>query len=263
MTIIRGEQMAAFERAGHQPPVLMHAVDHVAEAIEKIRQSTFGQGEEGRRVLANLPTIAFAPMKAPARTAWAPGTLTISERLKENVDAIASEIVHGALLAGRAGPSGDARRGRLRQLEFYEEQRALGFRDPELEQRRRDRETGGSGADDPGATDAPNGHVGVPEPILLLRLAARAIAEYHRRTGTLPREWPALDVTFANGPYRISDAQVRPGPGTGTSWRPEKCDYSYRLLVESDRVRVQALDGANVVAYHIEPGMEDPRPGPG
>ncbi len=279
MPVIRREQMARFEQATGGATTQARPVDRIQEAIEKIRKSAFAQTDEGKKVLAKTGQIKFARMNRSTRGSWNRGTTIINDEYKDDPEAIASEIVYAAthavhedeFPASRTTPTlEEEMRSTQNQLAFYEEQRKSGFRDPELEDRRidrakvaeRDRATTRSPGT-PRTSDAGpmKTHVGVAEPILLLRLAARAMEQYRARTGACTREWQALDMTFANGPYRVSDPDVRPEPGTVDTWHPKNCEYSYRIAAaDKDQFRLQAVNQAGVVVYEMERGMDDPRP---
>jgi hypothetical protein len=103
-------------------------------------------------------------------------------------------------------------------------------------------------------------HYGLPEPILFLELAGEAMDEYHQNTREYPQEWYLLDFTFANGPYRIDDPNVKPTKMLGNRWRPRDCEYIYEISSASqDSFLIQAINQDGLIEYEIEQGMETPR----
>ena len=90
-------------------------------------------------------------------------------------------------------------------------------------------------------------HVSTPEPIVFLRLAAMAMHEYKEAQGHYPKDWIELGMTFANGPYHLTDPDVLPGEESRLVWRPRNAEYSYRIhsAGNADDFLLEALrDGA-------------------
>jgi hypothetical protein len=86
------------------------------------------------------------------------------------------------------------------------------------------------------------------------------MAAFHKRHGAYPTQWHLLDMTFANGPYRVSDPGVRPSPEAANRWRPKGSQYVYTILEagkESYVLQAENLEGQ--AEYEIRPGMEQPR----
>jgi len=99
-----------------------------------------------------------------------------------------------------------------------------------------------------------------PEPVLFLELAAEAMKDYHAKHGQYPAEWHLLDFTFANGPYRVDDPDVRPTKKMGNRWKPKDCKFTYEIAeADKERYQINALNSEGEAAYLIEPGMTTPR----
>ena len=103
-------------------------------------------------------------------------------------------------------------------------------------------------------------HTSTPEPIVFLKLAARAMADFERSHGRYPNAWPELDITFVNGPYRMTDPDIRPPASAIHAWRPKNANYVYRLSTPADGhdFRIDAIDGDNRTVYSIAPGQSAP-----
>ena len=101
--------------------------------------------------------------------------------------------------------------------------------------------------------------VGRPEPVLFLLEAADAMVDYHEKHGTYPREWYLLDMTFANGPFLVTDPDIRAKKEDGSTWRPRDCEYRYQIARADDKeFLVQALSQQGVAEYEMRRGMEVP-----
>jgi len=129
----------------------------VDKAIEKIEKSEFGKTEEGKKVVKKLKQlkkdgkIEYGKMKDSTRGEWDGSKVIVNDKYKNDVDATASELVHEAThgLNEDEFPASKTKitideemRTNKNQLDLYEEQRKDGFRDPELERRRRARKNG-------------------------------------------------------------------------------------------------------------------------
>lgn len=102
-------------------------------------------------------------------------------------------------------------------------------------------------------------HVGSPEAPLFLKTAIDVVDEFIEGTGRCPTAWSELDITYANGPYRIDDDDVRPTPSVGTRWRPRNSNYDYVLEVSGSSCRIVAVNSSGVAEFLVEPGMAEPR----
>ena len=102
-------------------------------------------------------------------------------------------------------------------------------------------------------------HVSTPEAPLFLRKAERLISEYVLGKGKCPDAWSDLDITFVNGPYRLTDEGIRPTQDTGSRWQPKKSNYTYVLSHSGDRTscKVLAINDAGEAEYMIGLGMKD------
>lgn len=99
-----------------------------------------------------------------------------------------------------------------------------------------------------------------PEPVLFLLLAEHAMRAHRERCGQYAGEWHQLGMTFANGPYHVTDAGIRPTRDHGNRWRPKDCEFTYviRRADQSDYL-VEAVNDAGVVEYEMTPGLAEPR----
>jgi uncharacterized Zn-binding protein involved in type VI secretion len=128
----------------------------IADAIAKIEASDFAKTDAGKKVVAKIKQlnkdgkISFAPM-AGSRGTWGGGKISVADGYSGDVDSTASELVHEATHAVYEDdfPASKTKltideemTTNVNQLDFYEEQRRGGFRDPELEDRRTDRNNG-------------------------------------------------------------------------------------------------------------------------
>ncbi len=94
-------------------------------------------------------------------------------------------------------------------------------------------------------------HRSTPEPIVFLRLAAVAMSEYKESNGCYPKGWIELGMTFANGPYHLSDPDVRPTEESRLVWRPRKAEYRYKIesAGDAERFLLSALKDDGTVEY--------------
>lgn len=126
-------------------------------AIEIIRDSAFAKTIEGKNVLKKINDlkkagkIKFKKLGAGTRGQWSGSEIIINSIYKKNRNAIASELVHEATHALNEDdfPASKTKmtideemRTNTNQLDLYEQQRKTGYRDPELERRRKARKNG-------------------------------------------------------------------------------------------------------------------------
>jgi len=131
--------------------------EHKAAAIKKIKDSDFGKTEEGKKVIKKIDDldkdgkIVSKSMAGHVRGAWSDGQIQVAEAYSNDPDAVASELVHEATHAVNEDDFPESKkkltideemRTNTNQLDFYEEQRKTGYRDPQLEKRRDDRADG-------------------------------------------------------------------------------------------------------------------------
>jgi hypothetical protein len=122
----------------------------IAKAIAKIENSTFGKTDEGKKVVAKLKElqkagkIKFKKLPDTTRGDWGSGEIGVNDKYAADVDATASELVHEATHAVNEDdfPASKTKltideemRTNTNQLEFYKEQKADGYNDPELDRR--------------------------------------------------------------------------------------------------------------------------------
>ena len=103
-------------------------------------------------------------------------------------------------------------------------------------------------------------HISAPEAETFLLLASDEVATFRRRHGRCPVRWSEVDITYANGPYRMTDADIRPRPEDGRHWRPRDTNYEY-VLDESagaNVCRILAVDRAGKVELYIDAGTDQP-----
>ena len=107
-------------------------------------------------------------------------------------------------------------------------------------------------------------HISTPEPIVFLKLAARAMADFFRTHGRYPDAWPELDIAFVNGPYRMTDPDIHPPHNALHAWRPKYSDYVYRLSTRPDGsdFRIDAIDAGSRIVYSITSGQSVPTAAP-
>jgi hypothetical protein len=141
-----------------EPAVLIG--DAVSTAIDMIKASDFGKTPEGQKVIAKLDAlnaagkIQFLPVLSNPnyRGEWDDAVgITVHANYGSDPNVVASELVHEATHAVHEDefPLSKLKltideevRTNINQLDFYEEQRQSGFRDPDLEIRRADRAAG-------------------------------------------------------------------------------------------------------------------------
>lgn len=129
----------------------------IADAIAKIKESDFGKTEEGKKVVKKIEElekagkIVFEKFEKPGtRGAWGGGKVKVAARYADDVDSIASELVHEATHAVYEDENPESNDNSLKeemrtntnQLNLYEEQRLDGFEDEGLEKRRNARRAG-------------------------------------------------------------------------------------------------------------------------
>ncbi len=127
------------------------------KAIENIKNSKFGKTPEGQKVIKKIEAleadgkIVSEDLGESTRGEWSDGKIKVGKAYEDDPDAVASELVHEATHAVNEDdfPASKTKltideemRTNENQLDYYEEQRAGGFRDPELEDRRNDRAAG-------------------------------------------------------------------------------------------------------------------------
>ena len=156
---------AVIEAVGPPDKIVMGAPtvligDAVSTAIDMIKASGFGKTPEGEKVIAKLEAldaagkIQFLPVLSnPSyRGEWdGAAGITVHSDYSSDPNVVASELVHEATHAVYEDefPASKSKltideevRTNINQLDFYEEQRSGGFRDPDLETRREDRAAG-------------------------------------------------------------------------------------------------------------------------
>ncbi len=104
-------------------------------------------------------------------------------------------------------------------------------------------------------------HVDVqrPEPVLFLLEAADAMKDYHAKHGSYASEWYQLDISFANGPYRVNDSGTRPKRADKAGWRPKNCDYTYWIVSsDANSYLLEARNKDKIAEYQMRPDMEKP-----
>ena len=103
-------------------------------------------------------------------------------------------------------------------------------------------------------------HVSSPEAIVFLKQAAKHLNEHHRKHGSFPQSWGELDMTYVNGPYHLSDPDIRPPADGGNTWRPKNSNYHYRLFTSRSPsgYHVDAVGPAGNIEYYIESGQQTP-----
>ena len=129
---------------------------NVQAAIAAIKASDFGKTPEGQKVVAKIEALDKAGKikfgSGPGtRGEWTGSEIKIGDDYKNDPEAIGSELVHEAthavnedeLPASKKKATIDEEvRTNSNQLDYYEEQRKRGYRDPDLEERRNDRANG-------------------------------------------------------------------------------------------------------------------------
>ncbi|HET6518801.1 MAG TPA: hypothetical protein VFG47_03160 [Geminicoccaceae bacterium] len=127
------------------------------QAIFVIKTSAFGKTPEGQKVVAKIEALFVAgkinmqTMAGSTRGTWTGSEINVNAIYNRDRDATASELVHEATHALNEDefPGSMSKltideemRTNTNQLDLYEEQRAGGYRDPELERRRQARAAG-------------------------------------------------------------------------------------------------------------------------
>ena len=130
--------------------------DTIDKAIKQIEESDFGQTEEGKKVVKKIKELKEDgkieyDATGSSRGKWDGKKIIVSDKYTSDVDATASELVHEATHALNEDEHPKSKtkltideemRTNQNQLDLYEEQRKNGFRDPELERRRKARKDG-------------------------------------------------------------------------------------------------------------------------
>jgi hypothetical protein len=130
--------------------------DAISFAIDLIKASDFGKTPEGQKVIAKLEALDAAGnigfgASPGTRGTWDGTGIKVSDDYKSDPNGVASELVHEAthavyldeFPAAAPKPTIDEElRTNTNQLDLYEEQRKSGYRDPDLETRRNDRNRG-------------------------------------------------------------------------------------------------------------------------
>src|SRR5277367_116796 len=126
-------------------------------AMQIVSNSAFAKTTEGKNVLKKIKElkkagkIEFKRLDGNTRGKWSGGEIVINSKYKKNRNAIASELVHEATHALNEDdfPASKTKltideemRTNTNQLDLYQEQRKSGYRDPELERRRKARKDG-------------------------------------------------------------------------------------------------------------------------
>jgi hypothetical protein len=103
-------------------------------------------------------------------------------------------------------------------------------------------------------------HTSTPEPIVFLKLAGRSMENYFLQHQKYPNVWAEVDMTFVNGPYRLTDPDIRPPADSGYTWRPRNSGYVYRLTTNSSRsnFRIDAVAPDGQTKFFIESGQSTP-----
>ncbi len=130
----------------------------IDQAIALIEAGDFGKTEEGKKVLANIyklnreGKINFRNYGDDGtRGEWTGSEINVDQNYNRDPESTASELVHEAThnLNEDENPAAKSKntideemRTNENQLDLYEEQRDRGYRDPELERRRRARADG-------------------------------------------------------------------------------------------------------------------------
>lgn len=103
-------------------------------------------------------------------------------------------------------------------------------------------------------------HTTQPEAVVFLELAAGAMEQYKQTHGAYPAEWHLMDITFASGPYRMSDQGIRPSKELKNVWKPKNCQYTYVIKSASkNEFAVHALNEQGITEYEMRQGMSTPQ----
>lgn len=103
-------------------------------------------------------------------------------------------------------------------------------------------------------------HTTQPEAVVFLELAVREMERYKKIHGNYPSEWYLMDITFANGPYRITDDGIRPVKDMKNIWKPKNSRYTYKLKsINKNEFSISAVNNHGVEEYVIEQGMNTPQ----
>lgn len=103
-------------------------------------------------------------------------------------------------------------------------------------------------------------HATQPEAVIFLELAASEMERYRKTNGIFPVEWYLMDITFANGPYRMTDDGIRPKKEMKNIWKPKNCEYTYKIKsANKDGFTIGAINRDGVEEYEMRQGMDTPR----
>lgn len=101
--------------------------------------------------------------------------------------------------------------------------------------------------------------IGRPEPILFLLEARDAMKQYYEEHEEYPNQWHLLDITFANGPYHVTDMGIRPSKEDTNTWKPLKCIYTYEIkFAEKYVFLIQAINPEGNAGCLLLSGMDEP-----
>lgn len=104
-------------------------------------------------------------------------------------------------------------------------------------------------------------HTTQPEAVVFLELAVREMERYRKIHGSYPAEWHLMDITFANGPYRMTDDGIRPTKEMKNIWKPKNSEYTYKLKsANKNEFSIGAINKKDgVEEYEIRQGMDTPQ----
>jgi uncharacterized Zn-binding protein involved in type VI secretion len=140
-----------------EPTVLIGEAGSTHQAIEIIKNSKFGQTEEGKKVIKKIEEldkdgkIKFKDLPDSTRGNWENGEIGVNNKYASDPEATASELVHEATHALNEDefPASKTKltideeiRTNTNQLDLYDEQKARGYNDPELDRRAQARKDG-------------------------------------------------------------------------------------------------------------------------
>jgi hypothetical protein len=95
-------------------------------------------------------------------------------------------------------------------------------------------------------------HAERPEVEQFLPAAQEEMIAYHTENGVYPGEWHMMDITYACGPYRMTDPDVRPTVEMANRWKPRDCYYIYEIIsATSGSFKAQAVDDDGNAVFEI------------
>lgn len=95
---------------------------------------------------------------------------------------------------------------------------------------------------------------------LFMPEAADAMADFYEKRKYYPTEWHHLEITFVNGPYHLTDPDIRPTREMGRLWKPRDCDYTYRItLADQKSFVIDAVNAFGAVEFTINQDLDEPR----